>query len=272
MQNILENLENNLTIQGPIGLDILTKVKKAKVTQKDLEGLKVQSLLGEYTTWFNPQKVNRSSNIRLAAKAIDNCLVPPGEEFSFNKVVGPRTKETGYNEGTIILNKRMVQGIGGGVCQVSSTLYNALLKGNIKVTERHPHSIPIHYVPKGMDAAVVYGAQDLKFLNNTEGHILIKAYGGSSSLTIKLFGYKEKDVYVELHSIIEETIPYQTIIKESNESHEEIIEQEGNDGYIVQVERIIRDDNNNILVHEILTKDYYPPVDRIIIIGKASAD
>ncbi|MDK2823161.1 MAG: hypothetical protein PWQ67_1623 [Clostridia bacterium] len=266
INRMINNLKQNIKLQGPISIKVLTREVKAKTTAQSLKELKIEFLLGQFTTWYNPRKKNRAENIRKAAQALDNFMLPPQKEFSFNAIVGPRTKEAGYNEAPIILNNRFTQGLGGGVCQVSSTLYNVLLRGNITVTERHPHSLPVHYVPKGMDAAVVYGFKDLKFINNTKGYILIKTYVGQGSLTIKLFGPKKDDNEVELLSIVEKTILPKTIVKSRPDllTGQVIVKQHGEEGYIVRVERIIRDKNKNVLVHELLTRDYYPPVDKVI--------
>ena len=152
---MLKELENKLKLQGPLSISVQTKEAKAKITEEDLKKLKIEKLYGQFTTWFNPAKKSRTQNIIKAAQALNDYFLAPGQEFSFNEVVGPRTKEAGYNEAPIILNNQFVEGIGGGVCQVSSTLYNVLLRTNLPITERHPHSLPVRYVPKGMDAAVV---------------------------------------------------------------------------------------------------------------------
>ena len=121
LESILNQLETNLKLQGPLNVVIKTKEIKAKLTSEDIRKMNVETLLGQFTTWFNPQKKNRSQNIKKAAQALDEFLLEPGEEFSFNEIVGPRTKEAGYNDAPIILNNQFVEGIGGGVCQVSST-------------------------------------------------------------------------------------------------------------------------------------------------------
>jgi len=270
MESVLRQLEIALKLQGPLSVVIKTKEIKAKIIADDIRKMNVETLLGQFTTWFNPQKKNRSQNIKMAAQALDEFLLPPGEEFSFNKIVGPRTKEAGYNDAPIILNNQFVEGIGGGVCQVSSTLYNVLLRANLFVTERHPHSLPIRYVPKGMDAAVVYGLKDLKFINNTQGYIFFKTYVGQGTLTMKIFGAIQEDNQVEIISIVEKTFMPETIFKNKPDLliGQIIVEQQGNQGYIVRVERIVRDNKNNILVQEILSRDYYPPVNKVILTAK----
>lgn len=268
-EKMLKELENKLKLQGPLSISVQTKEAKAKITEEDLKKLKIEKLYGQFTTWFNPAKKSRTQNIIKAAQALNDYFLAPGQEFSFNEVVGPRTKEAGYNEAPIILNNQFVEGIGGGVCQVSSTLYNVLLRTNLPITERHPHSLPVRYVPKGMDAAVVYGLKDLKFINNTNGHLMLKAYVGQGSLTIKLFGSAEETNTVEVVSIVEKTFMPKTIVKTKEDllTGQVVVEQHGEEGYLVRVERIVRDKNQKILVHEILSRDYYPPIDKVILMA-----
>ncbi|NLT96203.1 MAG: hypothetical protein GXW85_11890 [Clostridia bacterium] len=268
-EKMIKELEDKLSLQGPLSILAQTKVAQAKKTAEDLKKLKIEKLYGQFTTWFNPQKKNRTQNIIMAAQALNDYIVAPGEEFSFNQVVGPRTKEAGYNEAPIILNNQFVEGIGGGVCQVSSTLYNVLVRTKLVITERHPHSLPVQYVPKGMDAAVVYGLKDLKFVNNTKGHLLIKTYVGQGALTIKIFGRAEEEYNVEVVNIVEKTFIPKTIVKTTEELSpgQIVVEHHGAEGYIVRVERIIKDKNQRILVHEILSRDYYPPIDKVILIA-----
>lgn len=269
-EKMLKELESKLKLQGPLSILVQTKEVKANRTVEDLKKLKIEKLYGQFTTWFNPQKKNRTQNIKMAAQALDNYLLAPGEEFSFNKVVGPRTKEAGYNDAPIILNNKYVEGIGGGVCQVSSTLYNVLLRTNLIITERHPHSLPVQYVPKGMDASVVYGLKDLKFINNTKGHLLFKTYVGQGSLTVKLFGSAGEEHNIEVVGIIEKTFVPKTIVKTKEDLliGQVVVEQHGVEGYLVRVERIIKDNNQKILVREILSRDYYPPIDKVILMAK----
>lgn len=131
-------------------------------------------VIGKYTTRLTADK-NRNHNIALACKAINGRVVYPGKIFSFNETVGPRTKKKGYKPATIFVNGRKTTGTGGGVCQVSSTLYNAVLRAKLTVVERRRHSLPVKYVPAGKDAAVSYGKADFKFKNNRQNPIKIYA-------------------------------------------------------------------------------------------------
>ncbi len=145
--------------------------------------------IAQYTTYFDASQINRTVNIRLAAKALDGKRLAPGERFSFNGSVGERTAEAGYKEALIIEGDVFTPGLGGGICQVSSTLYNAAILANLEILERHHHTLPISYVPPGQDATVAYPILDFKFKNTTGANLLIRSSVEGGTLTFKL--YKE---------------------------------------------------------------------------------
>lgn len=162
------------------------------VTAAQLEEQKITGMLANFTTTFDPNLRGRSENIRLAALALDGTIIKPGEEFSFNETVGPRTAAAGYREAMIIENSRFVPGLGGGVCQVSSTLYNVVLLADLEVSERHPHALPVSYVAPGKDATIAWASLDFKFKNNSGGYLLLKSAAGPDSITINLYGKMAK--------------------------------------------------------------------------------
>lgn len=143
--------------------------------------------LGSYKTWFHGSGA-RYKNISLACHSINYTVIWPGQEFSFNETTGPRTPERGYLPAPIILSGSFDMGYGGGVCQASSTLYNAALQAGLTITERHRHSKPIHYVPAGKDATVSYGDQDLRFKNNRAGPVVVKASLYSGRVCAEIWG------------------------------------------------------------------------------------
>jgi vancomycin resistance protein YoaR len=131
--------------------------------------------IGYYVTYFNSNNKNRYHNITLAAKAINNHVVHPGETFSFNRVVGVRTPSKGYKQAKVIVRGEYSEGIGGGICQISSTLFNAVDRAGLKIVERYSHSRSVPYVPPGRDATVNWGGPDFSFINNYNQPILIRA-------------------------------------------------------------------------------------------------
>lgn len=143
--------------------------------------------IAQYSTHFDSTQVNRTENIRLAAKALDGKVLAPGERFSFNKSVGERIAEAGYKEALIIEGNTFTPGLGGGVCQVSSTLYNVVLLAHLEILERHLHSLPVNYVPPGRDATVSFPILDFKFKNSTDTHLLIRSFVDGNTLTFQLY-------------------------------------------------------------------------------------
>jgi len=156
---------------------------KLNLTVKEPEPI----LISKYSTYFDSAQVNRTENIRISAKAIDGKLLAPGERFSFNAVVGERTAEAGYKEALIIEGDVFTPGLGGGICQVSSTLYNAVLLGNLEIVERHAHSLPISYVPPGQDATVAYPFLDFKFKNSLKHYLLIRSLVEENTLNFWIY-------------------------------------------------------------------------------------
>ncbi|WP_332697511.1 VanW family protein [Halalkalibacter lacteus] len=142
--------------------------------------------IGQYVTYFNSRNKQRSHNISLASEAINNQVVFPGEVFSFNEIVGKRTKERGYLPAPVIVRGELSEGIGGGICQVSSTLYNAVDHAGLEIVQRYSHSRRVPYVPRGRDATVSWYGPDFVFRNKLNQPILIqsKIYGGQMIVLI----------------------------------------------------------------------------------------
>lgn len=142
--------------------------------------------LASYTTYFDGSVVGRSHNINQSSNAISKVIVGVGDYFSFNTTVGPRTKETGYQEALEIINGEFVPGIGGGICQTSSTLFNAVDQIGVSYVERHHHSRDIGYVPSGRDATVSYGTLDFRFQNTTSFPFMIISTTSENSITVEI--------------------------------------------------------------------------------------
>jgi len=178
----------NLPLNQSETIPIPFKDISPTITKAVLDNLKMAGLLSSYTTYFNPNQIGRTENIRLAAKAIDLTVLKPEEEFSFNQTVGERTSEAGYQMAIIIEGDQFVPGLGGGVCQVSSTLYNAVQQATLTVSERSHHSIPISYVPLGQDATVAYPSLDFKFQNSSGSYLLIRSNVAGNTITFSIYG------------------------------------------------------------------------------------
>lgn len=143
----------------------------------------VTNVIGSYSTAYDPSQ-SRAVNIALAVSKINGVVVQPGQSFSFSNTLGPRTVENGYVEAPTFVNRTVVSGIGGGICQVSSTTYAAMLQSGIKATQRHAHSLPVSYIPAGMDATIVEGIKDLTFTNTFNYPLVIHASAENGVLTV----------------------------------------------------------------------------------------
>lgn len=165
---------------------VLLTSTEPKITNADLSPL--GTLRSAYFTNYASSSANRKSNLALAATKLDGHLLQPGEVFSYNDRVGPRTESRGWKTAHQFQDGQIVDGIGGGVCQSSSTLYNAVLMGGLKIVERHNHSLPVAYLSPARDASVSYGHLDFKFANNTDGPLYITAAADGKKFHIRLYG------------------------------------------------------------------------------------
>jgi len=244
----------------------LTKVKPRLATE-NVVAMGLKGLLSSYCTSFDSGNTGRSYNIKVAAAALDGLLVPPGKEISFNEVVGPRSSEAGYKNAKVIVNNELVDGIGGGVCQVSSTLYNALLLANLEVTERDNHSLPVSYVPLGRDATVTYGGIDMKFRNSTESHIYIRSWVQGGKITFKIYGNTDYKVPVTIRTrVVKEIEPEIVYQPDANlKKGEQVVKQEGYKGYQIATERVVEENGKPII--EQLFGSSYAAKNKIIAVG-----
>jgi len=161
--------------------------KSSENDSKKEETPKKEKEIASFTTKIYTKDSGRQNNLTLACSSLNNTTVDNGKTFSFSKTVGKATSGKGYKKADVFRNGDVVEALGGGLCQVSTTLYNAVLKiPELKVTERHPHSNKVPYIKSGKDAAVSYGAQDFKFVNNTGNTIKIKASNTKNNVTVKI--------------------------------------------------------------------------------------
>lgn len=249
-----------------IEFTIELKYTTPKITLKNLKINLFPDELSTFFTQYDEKNKDRNTNLKIAASKIDGTILLPGEEFSYNKIVGARSIEAGYKEAKIYQNGQVIDGLGGGICQISSTLYNAAICANLDITERFNHQFITSYVKPGRDATVAYGSKDLKFKNNRTYPIRIDIYVNNGLATVNIYGIKEKDekeIIIDVETV--STIPYETkYIKDSSlSSGEEKLKQRGADGVIVNSYKITKE-NGNIVSKELLSKDTYKPLERII--------
>jgi len=177
---------SELKVPLPDQFEAVVSVIKPAVQAKELAEFKY--VLGAYETIYAPNELARAHNIKTAAAAIDNTIIRPGQVFSFNETVGERTKENGYQKAPVIKASRMEIDYGGGICQVSTTLYNAALMAGLEIIERHPHARAVPYVQRGMDAAVANNTLDLKLKNNLSASVYLSCRAENGRLSVKILG------------------------------------------------------------------------------------
>jgi vancomycin resistance protein YoaR len=255
------DLNNDITLEAPV--ETLTAVK----TKEKLSA--VNSLIASYTTGYKTSAWGRSTNIELATKSIDKMLLMPGDTFSFNETVGERTKARGYQEAGVIIGNKIESGLGGGICQVSSTLYNAVLRANLDYTERTHHSLVLSYVGYGLDATVDWGRLDYKFTNTLEFPIYIEGYVENKVIHFNIYSNntlttKQYDVVNQVYKTVDATTK---TIEDPNmpEGKKEIV-QKAQTGIKVKVYRNTYE-KGKLVKQNLISDDYYRPVEGIVKVG-----
>lgn len=188
--NKTENVINELSTNTANDEENQTQKNDEKKTVEEpkKDESKKETEIASFTTKIYTKDSGRQNNLTLACSSLNDTIVENDKTFSFSKTVGRATSSKGYKKADVFRNGDVIEALGGGLCQVSTTLYNAVLKiPELKVTERHPHSNKVPYIKSGKDAAVSYGAQDFKFVNNTGNTIKIKASNTKNNVTVKLF-------------------------------------------------------------------------------------
>lgn len=246
--------------------EIKLEITQPKVKTGDLGTEAFPDLLSTYSTKYDAGLASRTNNMVLAMRSLDGVVVNPGEVFSYNKTLGQRTKAKGYQEAGGYAGGRVVQLVGGGICQVSSTLYNAALYANLEIVERYNHMFNTIYAGAGRDATVSYGTLDFKFKNTRKYPIMIKTSIGSGICKISIFGIKEDVEYeIEISTKILGYTPYSTIYENDYSLAEgtEKVEQSGMNGCRSVTYKIVKL-NGQEISNTVLSNDSYDPMNRII--------
>lgn len=222
--------------------------------------------LSEYSTIFDPSNRNRSNNLAISAEKIDGTIIMPGETFSYNQTVGERTIAAGYKEAGAYAGGKVVQDVGGGICQTSSTLYNAALLANLEIVDRSNHQFLTSYVDASRDATVAWGSIDFQFKNTRTYPIKIEASAKNGVCEMAIYGIKEdKEYEVVIESEVLSYIPFTTKYEndDSLEEGEEVVEQSGYTGCTSEAYKILKL-NGKVVSKTLLSKDTYDPMTRII--------
>ena len=242
------------------------KITKAEKTINDLGTEAFPYLISTFSTKYDASNRNRSTNLQIAAEKINGKVLMPGEEFSFNKVVGKRTVEEGYKDAKIYADGGVVDGLAGGICQISSTLYNSVLLANLQITERRNHSFTTSYLPAGKDATVVWGTTDFRFVNSRSYPIKIEATVNNGIAEFKIHGMQEEVEYeVKILPVKTKSIPYTTTYEEDPTvmPGQQKVKQAGHAGYKVTTYKELRQ-NGVVVSKEAISSDTYNPMRAII--------
>ena len=249
--------------------EIQLTITKPKVTTSQIGSEAFPDLLATYSTRYDGGNVSRTTNLRIACQKINDKVILPGETFSYNKTLGERSAAAGYKYAKVYENGEVVDGIGGGICQISSTLYNSVLMSNLDIVERRNHQFVTSYTPAGRDATVVYGMTDFKFKNTRKYAVKIKASCSNGIATVSIYGIKEENEYtVSFSTKTISTIPYTVKYIEDNTlaAGKEKVKQAGANGLITET-YIIKSLNGKVVSSKLLSKDTYNAMQRIILKG-----
>ncbi len=266
-EKLIKDIENNMNDLKEITIDVEQSVPtKTKALLSRINGV-----IGEFSTSFKGSSRDRIENITISAKSINNM---PKESVSFNNITGPRDKKFGYKEANVIVSGEFTPGVGGGVCQMSTTLYNALVRADINIMERHHHSIPATYVNYGHDAAVSYGYLDLKFQNEFDFPIYIYTRVSGSRVYVYIYGDRNvKDYDIDLVSDPVEKVQAQeeTVVDTSLKPGTKQLVQKGRNGYKVKTYKVVSK-NGEVTKKELITSDFYTPKNYIYKVNPQKED
>ena len=245
------------------------KITKPSKTVKDIGTEAFPDLLATFSTKYNAGNAGRTTNLRLAANKINGTVLLPNEEFSYNAVVGERTISAGYKMAATYSNGAVVDGLGGGICQISSTLYDAVVMANLKITTRRNHQFVTSYVPAGKDATVVWGSQDFKFVNSRKYPVRITATVQGGVATVQVWGIKEEveyDISIETKKIATIAPTTQYVQDPSLASGQQKVVQAGSDGRKVEAYKVMKL-NGQVVSTTLLSRDTYNAMKRIVHVG-----
>ncbi|MDO4562427.1 MAG: VanW family protein [Clostridia bacterium] len=260
---IASNLQEGATFSIPAEISV------PEYTKEKLEELLFSSTLSTFSTQYKTSSANRSNNIVKASEAMNGKILMPGEEFSFNDTVGQRTTARGYTVAHAYANGQVIDEVGGGICQVSSTLYVAALYANLEITSRRNHQLPVAYVKAGLDATVDWGNIDFKFKNNTSFPVKIQTANESKKLTITMVGTKtDPEITIEVTSnTIGTTAPaVKEVLDDTLAEGVRVTETSGANGIIAEAYRIVYK-NGVELNREYLGKSTYKATTEVVRVG-----
>ena len=235
-------------------------------TAAEYQALLFRDVLGQCTTDFNPGNVGRTTNVLLATDFCNGVILMPGDVFSYNEAVGPRTYERGFKDATVYVGNSAEDGVGGGICQVSSTIYYAALRADLAIVERYAHSRMVTYVPLGEDATVAWGSKDFRFENNTPFPIKVVTSHKTNNLTVKLLGTQTvPNKVVKIATTELSKTPFEVVyeIDETLPVGTEKVDSNGYTGYKTESYRVVYIDGKEVS-RTFENKSTYKKYDKII--------
>lgn len=244
-------------------------ITKPKVTIDQIGSEAFPDRISTFTTRYDVSDTNRTTNLVIACQKINGKVVLAGETFSYNKALGPRTLAAGYRNGKVYEGGEVVDGIGGGICQISSTLYNTVLMANLETVERRNHQFVTSYLPAGRDATVVYGMTDFKFKNTRKYPVKIVASAKNGIATVSIYGIKEENEYTfSFKTKTIASIPFTTKYEEDGTlpAGKEKVRQKGANGLKTET-YITKMLNGKVISTTLLSRDTYDAMARIVVRG-----
>lgn len=259
---------------GDAELELVVEVDEPRGTEEELS--KVKDVLGTFTTSYSSSGANRSGNVSNGCKLINNTLLYPGDEFSTYETVSPFSEANGYYMAGSYNNGMVVESLGGGICQVSTTLYNAVLRAELEVTQRYNHSMIVTYVDPSCDAAISGTAKDFRFVNSLDHPVYIEGYTTSDKhITFTIYGVEERPADREViyeSETLSTTVPEgDKIIADGGKPAGFISVQSAHTGYTAQLWKIVKVGGVEES-REVINKSTYAAVPRTATVGTASAD
>lgn len=265
----LENVKNEINSEYKDKYEIKLRITKAEKTIRDLGTEAFPYLISSFSTKYDASNINRSTNLEIAANKINGKVMMPGEVFSFNEVVGKRTIEEGYKDAKIYADGGVVDGLAGGICQISSTLYNSVLLANLEIVERHNHSFVTSYLEGGRDATVVYGVKDFKFKNTRSYPIKIEASVKNGTARFQIHGMQEEKEYeIKILPVRTGTIGT-PVVYQSDPSlapGQQKVIQSGHSGCRVTTYKEVSY-NGEVISKDVISNDTYNAMKTIIAVG-----
>ena len=257
--------------QGRTQVDAVIRRTPARRKASDLEGAKFDMLLGSFATPYNGMAQERTHNLRVAASKVDGLILLPGETFDFNDHVGERSLANGFRPATVIAGGELVDGVGGGACQIAGTLHAAVFFGGLAIGERHPHSRPSSYIKLGLDAAVAYPRLSFSFTNDRSFPIAVRLTVRGGFTRAEIWGAKRSQE-VSFVRRVDEAIPFdeREISDPQMPSGVRVLVQRGVPGFAVSRWRILRDVGTNVSRRQ-RSEDRYPPTQQIWRVGTGGA-